>query len=337
MEFLPDEHSVTPLAPVWAGLAIWSLSGRPVAAEPGTCLEAVTFLGDERPVATARASLEHGLLAQVPAAACAGAVLRVQEQEGRWLFALSRSERLVAHSADDAATMASWIESWLAPPLAGSGGVEATEPSPPEEPRAVGPRAPAASPRRGGFSAVASRRDATATIPIRLSLAASLDLDDLAPLWPGGEISLMMAFGPAFWLGIGAAGAWAPEQDDVERRAFRITARGGWRSPFEWGALRLGAGVGIVSASARRELDDDSMAADDEAGPFVEVGAGLDVGLSRELALTGGIALRAHLPDDLGGEGDGEEENPDELLEPQPLPAVAATLQVGVAYSSGGW
>jgi hypothetical protein len=279
----------------------------------------------------ARASLEHGLLAQVPASACAGAVLRVQEQEGRWLFALSRAERLVAHSADDAATMASWIESWLAPPLAGSGGApEAPAPEQREAPQAISPR-----PDRG--AAIASRRDTETAIPIRLSLAASMDLDDLAPLWPGGELSLMMALRPAFWLGVGAAGAWAPEQDDIERRAFRITARGGWRSLFAWGALRLGAGVGIVSASARRELDDDSMAADDEAGPFVEAGVGLDVGLSRAWALTTGVVLRAHLPDDLGGEGGEESENPDEMLEPQPLPAAAATLQVGVAYNRGGW
>lgn len=190
---------------------------------------------------------------------------------------------------------------------------------------------------RAGTTAGTQRRR-SAGVPWLGSLRLAGDLDSLAPAWVGGEIELAIGLGSSVWVSLAGAGAWSPEQRDTERKAIRVAGRVGYRHRFPIGLLRLGLGAGLVSASARREYDTADgqvVRTDEEAGPFAEVYTGLDLAMGRGWALSIACVLRGHVPDDAFDEGDVPGELRMPLADPSPLPVLAATLQIGLAFGLG--
>ena len=313
----------------WLGIA-WLTAGAPAAAEPApTCLDEIAIAGDPAGVEALRRGLAGGLLAGSRTPGCDGATVGIERADDRWHVRLARSGRIVEHDSSDPEAIASWVESWLvpnpAPPPAAPAPARDRETPPRRPPLALPPERPTPDPARPG-------------VPLYLALRGSVDLDDVAPVWPGGELAAQVLLGPHAWLGLGATAAITPEEDDVVRKAYRMSARAGWSNPLGWGVLRLGAGLGIVAASARRELDGDQVASDAEEGPFLELLTNVDFALTEHLSISVAALGRAHLPDfdDFTETGDAGDEPGDVEGEPEPLPVFAATLQVGLGWDLGG-
>jgi hypothetical protein len=84
--------------------------------------------------------------------------------------------------------------------------------------------------------------------------------------------------------------------------------------------------VGLASGSATLEIIDEMPTREDEAGPFLEGYAGIDVALGRHLSLSFAAVGRGHLT--------GEEDR--DQGEPDPLPRASLTIQAGLAWDFGG-
>jgi hypothetical protein len=282
------------------------------AGKPMTCLDQIAWRGDGAAGAATRLELARGLLAHAPPTACRDTTIEIHSQPRGFAVRLRRADRSVERTSEELVAVASWIESWLATSIPVPRAADAE--NPPLRPPKL--RVPAEQPTPG--------------IPYHIGVGAMLDLDGLGPTWLGVRVDAALALSRSFWLGMDAAGSWVPKRRSVERRAFRIAAHAGWWRPLGWGTLRLGGGIGLVSASARRELEGQRDATDEYAGPYVEVLAQLDLTLSEHWAAVLGAGARAYIPDDLGQPR--VTDSPSEALDPTPLPAIAATLQLGIAW-----
>ncbi len=277
----------------------------------GTCLQRLTWSGDTSIISHVRAALSVGPLARAAARSCEGATVHIVRQDDSWRFQLTHHGRTVSHTARSVGVTSSWLESWLAPGLA---------PVPAKD-REAPPEVVHSSTAREG-----------PRIPIQAAARALVDLDALGPAWPGFEIAFTLRLWRSVWIGTAAAGAWAPEDKGVSRRNLRMTARGGWLLPLSWGALRLGAGLGIVAASAQYTTSGGAAAATSEATPLFEGLAMLEVDIARNWALTLGALARVHIPTEGGSESKGEHPNNDEVTATAP---VSATILAGVAWHNG--
>ena len=122
----------------------------------------------------------------------------------------------------------------------------------------------------------------------------------------------------------------------VIRRA-RLVPRlvNGWRQRFDAGLLRVGGGLGIVSASSRRVNADNTVQTDEEAGPYLEAMCGFDAALGDgPWALSFALAGRVHVPDDALEPLDPPGEM--DAADPRPLPTIAVTFEAGISFDAGG-
>ena len=296
-----------------AALGAW-IAPSVALAQPMLCAARLDMAGPSEDVREARQALAEGLHAELPLA-CDDARLEVAKGDGLWRFRLSRATRTNEHSVAELNEMVSWVESWL------------TRPKPAFAELASAP--PVAGPTIIDRAPAASKIDTRP--PPTLTLTGLVDLDDLGPLWPGLEIALRTGLAENLWLGVSGAGVQAPEREGTRRRALRLTGRLGWLQDLGWGAPYVGAGDGVVAAQARRRLPQGGTARDEELAPYIEASAGIEVRLSRSVALSLGALARAHLPDDY----EADDDSPEERFDPDPLAAVAASFSVGVSIDLG--
>jgi hypothetical protein len=292
------------------------------AAQPADCAHAIELTGDPDLLDAVRSSLSHDAFRE--GSACRGVALHAARSASGVVVSLRRGDHAVEHVMTDANMLPVWVESWLQPlvegaivtvPAASAQVARDTEIPPAHEPPAREP----------------TRAESPPSVPVAFALRLGADLDDNAPWSAAAGLEAAIGFGPVFWLGLAGAGAWSPEQPDTSRLGLRFSGRGGGRIAFDAGVLRIGGGFGVASVSAKRTLTNGEVIRDSEAGVFFELANTLELHVAGPLSISIGANLRLHVPDDIG-----ETPMADDFVDPEPLPVLAGTLEIGIAIDAGG-
>lgn len=300
--------------------ALWAVAGS-AAAQPVDCAHEIRWSGDPELLDAVRASLSREAFRE--GTACRGVALHAERGSSGVVVSLRRGEHAVEHVMTDANMLPVWVESWLQPLVEGA---IVTVPATSREVVRDTEIPPVHEPPRQEVPPLS-----TASVPVAFALRLGPELDDIAPWSLVASLEAVIGFGPIFWLGLAGAGVWSPEQPDTSRLGPRFSGRAGGRVVFEPCVLRIGGGFGVASVSAKRTLANGEIISDSEAGVFFELANALDIHVAGPLSVSFGANLRVHVPDDIG-----ETPMADDFIDPEPLPLVAGTLEIGISVDAGG-
>ncbi len=313
-----------------------------VQAQEASCAESLEIVADSNIQVELRNLLLEGLLGRVESSPCAESLMQVTLGSGGYSVDLRHGTRRAQRHVVDLRSAAVWTESWLTPEsLSTTHTVEERADSPPaaaDPPTATDPptmdiRGPGHV-HRGPASMGATLPDKQTPpeqrgLPFYVALRAIMDVDDVGPLWGGGEVALTLVPSSRSWLGVGVVGVRSVNNEDVVRSAVRIHVRAGLREDIAQGTLRIGGGFGIASATARRTGG--SPARDEDADMLLELLAVFERPFVRGWDLSTGLSARIHVPD-----WGSPSVDPTDMAEPNPLGVFGLSLQVGLSRRLGG-
>ncbi len=335
-------------------MAALALTAAPARGDEPPCSETVPVTGEAQDVAQLRAQLRRGPLAAKVTDTCHYARVALVREGDDWNVTLRLGDSHVQRQVSSVSASAAWVESWLLPALANPPPGLAAETRANDESTPPTTSGRSAPPGTAAASSAANQAEATAASgdtlpPARIALLSTLALGSDRSWWAGGELGGQLPLSRMVWLGAGIGGAWDPAfggssavGDHISRRLFRASGRLG----LDWQVARrtyltTGVGVGVLAADVLRSSTDESASADHGA-VFAELIGQVGVGIIGNLALVGGLGLRARTPtqrpaapsEDQEGEQTGEFEPGPPL--PDPSPWLMGEARLGAEYRFGG-